>query len=105
MSCGGVECDSVTFTCDQEGAAPWPCLVGDFTGVLAVTLTVERPHQVAGVMVALAQLSHRQQALAQLPLVAQQAGRVGPQQAAGQAEGPAQRLAHLCIGWLHHGGV
>lgn len=59
-----------SLTCDQEGAAPWPCLVGDLTGVLAVTLAVERPHQVAGVVVALAQLAHRQQALAQLPLVA-----------------------------------
>lgn len=112
MNCGGVETDFYisrhtaacrqSFTCDQEGAAPWPCLVGDFTGVPAVALAVERPNQVAGVVVALTQLAHRQQALAQLPLVAQQAGWVGPQQAAGQAEGPAQRLAYLRIGRLHH---
>lgn len=98
-----VACHSLT--CDQEGAAPWSSLVGDFTGVLAVALAVERPHQVASVVVALTQLAHRQQALAQLPLVAQQACRVGPQQAAGQAEGPSQRLTHLSIGWLHHRGI
>lgn len=92
-------------TCDQEGAESCPCLVGDLTGVLAVAFAVERPHQVACVKVALPQLAHRQQALAQLPLVAQQAGRVGPQEAAGQTEGPAERLPHLSISWLHHGGI
>lgn len=92
-------------TCDQEGAAARPCLVGYVTGVLAVALSVQCLHEVAGVVAALTELPHGEEAGPQLPLVAQEAGRVGAQQAAGKAEGASQSLTHLCVHGLHHRGV
>lgn len=96
---------SSRLTCDQEGAAPRPGLVGDVTGVLAVALSVQRFDQVAGVVSLVAELPDGEEAGAQLPLVPQEACRVSSQQAAGEAEGPAQSLTDLCERRLHGGGV
>lgn len=90
-------------TCDQEGAAAGASLVGDVTGVLAVTLAVQRSDQVGGVVAPLAELAHGEEAGPQLPLVAQEAGRVSPQQAAREAERPAESLTHLRVRRLHRG--
>lgn len=91
-------------TCNQEGAAPRPGLVGDVTGVLAVALPVQSSNQVAGVITLVAELSDREEAGAELPLVPQEARRVSSQQAAGEAERPAESLTDLCVHRLHDGG-
>lgn len=92
-------------TCDQEGAAACPCLIGYVTGVLAIALSVQCLDEVTGVVTVLAELPHGEEAGPQLPLVAQEAGRVGAQQAAGKAEGASQSLTHLRVYGLHHRGV
>lgn len=90
-------------TCDQEGTAPCPGLIGDVTGVLAVALSVQSSDQVVGVVALVTELSDGEEAGAQLPLVAQEAGRVSSQQAAGEAERPAESLTDLCVHRLHGG--
>lgn len=94
---------SSRLTCDQEGAAPCPGLVGDVTGVLAVALSVQSFDEVVGVVALVAELSDGEEAGAQLPLVSQEAGRVSSQQAAGEAERPAESLTDLCEHRLHDG--
>lgn len=88
---------SSELTCDQEGAAARPGLVGDVTGVLSVALAVQSFDLVAGVVALLAELSHGEEAGPQLPLVPEEARRVGSQQAAGEAERTAQSLPDLCV--------
>ncbi len=90
-------------TCDQEGAAPCSGLVGDVTGVLAVALSVQSSDEVVGIVTLVAELSDGEETGAQLPLVTQEAGRVGSQQAAGEAERPAKSLTDLCVHGLHDG--
>lgn len=90
-------------TCDQEGAAPCPGLVGDVTGVLAVALSVQSSDQVVGVIALVAELSDGEEAGPQLPLVPEEAGGVSSQQAAGEAERPAESLTDLRVHRLHDG--
>lgn len=90
-------------TCDQEGAAPCPGLVGDVTGVFAVALSVQSSDQVVGVIALVAELSDGEEAGPQLPLVPEEAGGVSSQQAAGEAERPAESLTDLRVHRLHDG--
>lgn len=90
-------------TCDQEGAAPRPGLVGDVAGVLAVALSVQSSDEVVGVVALVAELSDGEEAGTELPLVSQQASGVSSQQAAGEAERPAESLPDLCVDRLHGG--
>lgn len=94
---------SSQLTCDQEGAAPCPGLVGDVTGVLAVALSVQSFHQVVGVVALVTELSDGEEAGAQLPLVSQEAGGVSSQQAACEAERSTESLTDLREHRLHVG--
>lgn len=94
---------SSQLTCDQEGAAPCPHLIGDVTGVLAVALSVQGFDRVGGVVTLVAELSHSEEAGPQLPLVPEEAGRVSLQEATGEAERSSQRLPDLREGGFHHG--
>lgn len=61
-----------SLTSNQEGAAAWPRLVDDITGVLAVALSSEAANGVLG-LVSRVKMSGVQQTRAQPPLVTQHA--------------------------------
>lgn len=98
-----LQVNSSKLTCDEEGAASRPGLVGDVTGVLAVALSVQSSDLVFSVSLLVAELSDGEEAGAQLPLVLQEASRVSSQQVTGEDERPTESLTNFCIHRLHHG--